>query len=242
MRRYNVSNSEEAHCPADLLQDMVAAAWLVTSSPLHLIVHLSKSRVAVLQTILDNPCLSMAQTQTKVPELFIAWYGNETRPPWRWHWALVLTEGGYPFLNKPSYLYQITDEGKGGRGIARNWTTKNGTWPLGASRTFRGVCALPDCHDIAFEDVKAVLDHSPAVPDTLSEWLKGNWNCGLWVSDLLLQYGPVWGMDFTRFGALGGADEDYQRLRAYVQARAHALSDNSGVIHTEEGLRVIAFM
>ncbi|KAI0314834.1 hypothetical protein OF83DRAFT_1174398 [Amylostereum chailletii] len=174
------------------------------------------------------------------PKLFIALYGRYSRMIMEWHWALVLTEYGYPsFTESTSAIYQITDKGSKSTGIER-WRTDHRTLALGASTNFLGVVELPELEDTTFEDVKDVLDTMPVFPRGLSQERETQWNCGFWVLDILIQYGQnIWGMDLTHSGST------YEKLGSAILARAGHLEssgkDGSDAFVTEDGLKVVKF-
>ncbi|KAI0074981.1 hypothetical protein K474DRAFT_1466023 [Panus rudis PR-1116 ss-1] len=170
--------------------------------------------------------------------LFIAFDGGPSKQPAEWHWAFVLTDGGYPSMHTPSLVYQIQNE-DGGRD---SWKAKHGACILGDLGAFQGVVELPACNDTTVADVQNVLEGAPVLPQNIPALVREQWNCALWIIDILMEYGPIWGMDLDGTGA---ESNDYRKLGVYILGRSFRLREEQEgtpeIQVTADGLRIVSF-
>jgi len=133
-------------------------------------------------------------------QFFIAFYSTGNRK--KYHWSLIPSATGVPSLRRRIRLYEISKErwvNAAGTAVTEHWVCTKGEKILGASRRFMGVLAFPPCADerTTLADVHEVLDIVPPVPYGLSCDEREAWTCAKWIVDILLDKGPIWGLDFV---------------------------------------------
>ncbi|KAI0317063.1 hypothetical protein OF83DRAFT_1172302 [Amylostereum chailletii] len=177
-------------------------------------------------------------------QLYIAFYriGNVGK----YHWALVPSATGPPSLIKPTKIYQIVaemHEAPDGRDVHRRWVTLNLSKELGKSGRFMGVLLLPPLDPAtSLDDLTDFLDAQPPVPHGLCPDALSEWTCAKWIADILLEQGPIWGIDFA------GRDATIDTLYYSIYILAHRLVDGkegakSGyeAVEGSGGLRMVRF-
>ncbi|KAI0035399.1 hypothetical protein K488DRAFT_68440 [Vararia minispora EC-137] len=133
-------------------------------------------------------------------QLFIAFYSTGNKR--RYHWSLIPSSTGVPSMRRRIKLYEICKErwaNDAGTTVTEHWVCANGDKILGASRRFMGMLAFPPCVDetTTLTDVQDILEIMPPMPHGLSEDEQQTWTCAKWIVDILLDKGPIWGLDFV---------------------------------------------
>jgi hypothetical protein len=133
-------------------------------------------------------------------QLFIAFYSTGNKH--RYHWSLIPSSTGVPSMRRRIKLYEISKErwaNAAGTAVDEHWVCTNGDKILSASRRFMGLLAFPPCADAdtTLADVQDLLAMTPPVPYGLSTDEERAWTCAKWIVDILLDKGPVWGLDFV---------------------------------------------
>jgi len=133
-------------------------------------------------------------------QFFIAFYSTGNRK--KYHWSLIPSSTGVPSLRRRTRLYEISKErwaNAAGTAVTEHWVCTKGEKILGSSRRFMGILAFPPCTDesMTLDDVREVLDIAPPIPHGLSRDERQSWTCAKWIVDILLDKGPIWGLDFV---------------------------------------------
>ncbi|KZV61874.1 hypothetical protein PENSPDRAFT_272745 [Peniophora sp. CONT] len=142
-------------------------------------------------------------------QFFIAFYRSGV--PMKYHWVLVATDDGIPSSTEPIKCFEIMQErildDTGPEPIVVPvWETQLGKRTQLSDKTsnFRGLVMFPPCTDesVTLESVYDVLENVPAMPPSIAnskdERKRQDWTCAKWIIDILLEFGPIWGLEFNR--------------------------------------------
>ncbi|KZV74364.1 hypothetical protein PENSPDRAFT_203519 [Peniophora sp. CONT] len=123
---------------------------------------------------------------------------HKTSKPKTYEWSLVPHIAGAPLPGLvPINHFEITKVRR--RGHADwEWATTVKQRIFHTSHKFLGVLALPPCDDesTTVADVEEIFRQATPVPWSLSPEEQRRWTCPKWIVDILVEWGPLWGLNF----------------------------------------------
>lgn len=120
---------------------------------------------------------------------------HKTHKPKLYEWSLVPHIAGVPLPGlRPITHFEIKQTR---RRTQPDWATNVQQRIFHTSHRFLGVLALPPCDEsTTVSDIEEIFRQAAPVPWSLSPEERRRWTCAKWIVDILVEWGPLWGLNF----------------------------------------------
>ena len=122
---------------------------------------------------------------------------HKTSKPKTYEWSLVPHLAGVPLPGlRPVSHFEITKARRRPHSDY-NWVTTVQQRIFHVSHKFLGVLALPPCDEsTTLGDIEEIFSQAAPMPWSLSPEDRRRWTCAKWIVDILVEWGPLWGLNF----------------------------------------------